>query len=129
MKIWFGKAATTLGGLVGVGAITGKAIGVSLLGAGVGTYGAGMGAYAIQQRTSGEQINIGEMFAYGAITSVQGLASFGVGAALGYSGLWTKLTDIQLELFSKTNVMQVALRSYMRFTLVTPFGFIRTAMN
>lgn len=83
-------AATVLGGGLVVGAVKATALNISLISAYVtaGTFGAGVGAYAVETLISGEQWNIKEAFANGAITMTQGILSFGIGAAMGSAGMF-----------------------------------------
>lgn len=81
-------AASTLGGLVGVGAIAGKTAIASFAIFTVASFGAGVGNYAIDKSTSGEQINVKEMLMYGGATALQSILNFKIGMIYGASGNW-----------------------------------------
>ena len=86
-------AATTLGGLVGIGAIAGKTAIASFAISTVASFGAGVGSYAIDKWTSNEQINVKEMLMCGGATALQSVFNFGIGMVYGASGNWDTLNQ------------------------------------
>ncbi len=57
----------------------------------VGTFGGGMLAYSVENWTKGEKVELNKAFINGALTFVQGLFSFAIGAAMGAAGLYNSL--------------------------------------
>ena len=88
-----GLAATT-GGALAVGVINATTLSVSLalVGTTMISFIGGVGAYAAERGIKGEKIDIQEMLTEGAITSVQSLFNFGVGALMGAAGFWDSLS-------------------------------------
>ena len=86
-------AASILGGGLVVGAFSATALSIAGTAAflTVGTFGAGMFAYAAENAIKGSEIKMDELFKSGAITMIQGLFSFGMGAVMGAGGFYESL--------------------------------------
>ena len=85
--------AMTTGGALAVGAIKATTVIVSVA---LGTTTAisfvgGIAAYSVVQWGNRENFNLKDAIVEGAITAVQSIFSFGIGAALGGAGLWESL--------------------------------------
>ena len=85
--------AAILGGGLAVGAVmatTATVLG-SMAAVAVGSFAAGVFSYYAENKISGKEIKIDELLMQGGLTALQGLISFGIGAALGASGYWDTL--------------------------------------
>ena len=108
-------AATTLGGLVGIGAIAGKTAIASFAISTVASFGAGVGSYAIDKWTSNEQINVKEMLMCGGATALQSVFNFGIGMVYGASGNWDTLNQGVFGNF-KREMKEAGYGKVIRFT-------------
>ena len=131
--------AAILGGGLAVGAVmatTATVLG-SMAAVAVGSFVAGIGAYALENRISGKEIKINEMLINGGLTAVQGLISFGIGAALGASGYWDTLKSgnglidiIKNSFVSGQSGLKAVVGGLMNYIKFDAFSFgVRTFMR
>ena len=113
--------ATTAGGLVGIGAISGA---MSITGTVVGvagiTFSAGVGGYALQNQ--GKNYSSNDLLKNGLLTMFHGLINFGLGFAFGVSNQWETLNSntistsinyfVKEELMSTKNAIFNAMKFY-----------------
>ena len=97
--------ATTAGGFAGIGAISGWTLAGTIAGTSALSFGAGVAQSSINQYTHTGRVDLKESLIDGGITAFQSLVSFGIGAAMSYSGLWKSLGQKQytgsIKLFSE----------------------------
>lgn len=86
-------AATTLGGLVAIGAITGMAAPISMGISTVSSYVIGVGSYAISHSLKNESVTLNEAASYGIAIAVKSIFNFGIGYLYGASGNWSTLNQ------------------------------------
>ena len=84
--------ASGVGGLVGVGKITGWYIAEAFLGTTLLSFGAGTAGYYLQH-SSEENFSYDDMWKHGGITALQSVFNFGMGCFAGANGNWSNIGD------------------------------------
>jgi len=138
--------ATSIGGAVAAGAISGGAAVGAFFGTTALSFVAGGGQSALNQFTHDRYVDWGKAAIAGGLTSLQSMASFRMGAAMRYCGMWNTLGrseftgSIKMGLvFSKTpaglarglgmylerNVVQVVGRTVLKNVFTIPYTILK----
>lgn len=111
------------------------------------SFGAGVGSNVLQSVSRGENIDWKNAMIDGSLTAVQSIISFGMGAALSYSGSWNSLNKPQLSnsyglfrsvgqgkiasafngtlLYLEQNGTQILTRVFVKTIFTLPWGLLR----
>lgn len=98
------------------------------------SFGSGIGIYALERKLKNEEIDVNEMLMYGVALSLESIAYFGMGFALGNKGLFPKselslnkgefLSSIAKTLSNSHYVSTTILRIVMKSVIMNPLSSI-----